>query len=740
MPKVILKVEGMTCSACSNTLEKYLNKQKGVIDASVNLVLAQALIQYEDNISIDTLGKYINESGYKYAGVFDEKLENKKDNTKIYLILLGILMIIIMYITMHDMIGLPIIKFFDMMRRPKSYALTLFILTIPYLIFGFDIIYRGIKNIIHKSPNMDTLVALGVIVSFIYSLVNMIFIFLGHYSLSHNLYFESVCMIILFIKLGRYIDTNSREKTKEAIKELVQVTPSFALVMRNNEEVKVTIDEVKVGDTLIVKPGMRVAVDGEVIKGTAHFDESFISGESLPVKKRVRDKIVAGSINYDGVVLYKADKIGPKSTISEMVHMVIEASNTKMKMSRIADRISAYFVPAIISLALLTFLVYLIIGSSFNNALIHLVTVLLVACPCSLGLATPLAIVVAIGSLAKKGILIKESHVLEEASLVKTIVFDKTGTLTNGNLAISKLYNYSKYSDKELLNIVANIEENSIHPLAKALSKNKINDLKVINYQEFAGVGVTGKIDKKTYLLGNAKIIKDIENEHIKDEEKLEKIGNSIVYIVEDRQIIGLIGIKDVIRSDAKNTIKALKTRGYKIVMLTGDNEETARIISDELGIDEVIASTLPKNKNTYIKMLQEKNEKVMMVGDGINDAPSLTSANVGVSFKSSTDIASNSANVVIVNEKLNNIVVLLDYAKKTLQNIKQNLFWAFFYNILMIPIAMGLFKNICLVINPMIASGSMMLSSLCVVLNALKLRNIEVENGEVSRNRKKYH
>ncbi len=738
MQKVILKVEGMTCSACSNTLEKYLNKQKGVIDASVNLVLAQALIQYDDSVSIDTLGKYINETGYKYAGVFDEKLENKKDNTKIYLI--GILMIFIMYITMGHMINLPIFKFLDIMKSPKSYAFVLFILTIPYLIFGFDILFRGIKNIIHKSPNMDTLVALGIIVSFIYSLVNMILIFLGHVHLSHNLYFESVCMIILFIKIGRYIDKNSREKTKDAIKELVQVTPSSAVVIRDDQELEVTIDEVKVGDTLIVKPGMRVAVDGEVLKGTAHFDESFISGESLPVKKSIHDKVVAGSINYDGVVLYKADKIGPKSTISEMVHMVVEASNTKMHISRLVDRISAYFVPVIIVLAFLTFLIYLLIGSSFNNALIHLVTVLVVACPCSLGLATPLVIVVAIGSLAKKGVLIKESHVLEEASQVKMIVFDKTGTLTNGKLAISKIYNYSKYSDKDLLNIVANIEENSIHPLAKALSKNKYKNLKVTNYQEYAGLGVNGKIGAKTYLLGNAKILKDIKNEYLDDEEKLVEKGNSIVYIVENAKIIGIIGIKDVIRSDAKAMIKALKSRGYKIVMLTGDNEATAKNIGDELGIDEIMANTLPKNKNAYIKMLQEKNEKVMMVGDGINDAPSLTSANVGVSFKSSTDIASNSANVVIVNEDLTNIVVLLDYAKKTLQNIKQNLFWAFFYNILMIPIAMGLFKNIGLEINPMIASASMMLSSLCVVLNALRLKNIEVEDGKISRNRKKYN
>lgn len=723
MAKVILKVAGMTCSACSNSVEKYLNKQKGVIDASVNLVLGQALIDYDDSINIETLGKYINESGYKYAGIYDELEESKKDNSKIYLISLGVLMILIMYISMGHMFHLPEIPYLNMMKYPFNYALTLCVLTIPYLIYGHDIITNGVKNLIHKSANMDTLVSLGVFVSFIYSFVNMILIIFGQKHLVSYLYFESVCMIILFIKLGRFIDKNSKEKTKEALKELVQVTPLSALIKTKNGEKEITIDEVKVGDILIVKPGMKVAVDGEVIKGFAHFDETFITGESAPVKKTIGSKIVAGSLNYDGVVEYQAEKIGPKSTISEMVHLVIEASNTKMPISKVADQVSSYFVPLILIIALLTFLIYLILGFPLNEALIHLVTVLVVACPCSLGLATPLAIVVAIGTSAQNNILIKTSETLEIASHIDTIVFDKTGTLTNGTLKVSKLYNYSKYSDKNLLNIVANIEANSTHPIAASLSCYQIKTLKVKDYQELTGLGIKAKVNNKNYYLGNSKILNNVKNDYVNDELKLANKGNSIIYIVEENKIIGLIGIKDTIRKNAKNTIKNLQKMGINVIMLTGDNSITAHIIGKELGIEQIYANVMPKDKTAYIKELQAKGKKVIMVGDGINDAPSLATANIGISFKSSTDIATNSANVIITNDNLERIITFLKIGKKTLINIKQNLFWAFFYNILMIPIAIGVFKNFGITINPMFASAAMMLSSLCVVFNVLRLK-----------------
>ncbi len=726
MKKIILKVEGMSCSACSNHVEKYLNKQKGVIDASVNLVMGQALINYEDDLDVETLGKYINDSGYKYAGIYDEKQENKKDNTKIYLIIFGILMILIMYITMSHMINLPVIPYLDMMKHPVNYAVCLCLFSICYLIFGRDIIVKGIKNLFNKAPNMDTLVAMGVLVSFIYSFINMILIMLDNHMLVENLYFESVCMIILFIKLGRYIEGSSREKTKEAIKELVKVTPESALLKVKDKEKEVTIDEVKVGDILIVKPGMKVAVDGEIVKGNAHFDESFITGESNPVKKEKGKIVVAGAINYDGVVEYKALKIGPKSTISEMVHLVLEASNSKMPISKLADKVSSYFVPTIIVIAILTFLGYLILGVSLNETIIHTVTVLVVACPCALGLATPLAVVTSIGTAAKKGLLIKASETLEVAADIDTVVFDKTGTLTYGQLCLSKLYNYGEYSDKELLNIVANIESNSTHPISKTLSNYKITEEKVSDYKELSGKGVSAKINDKLYYLGNRKILMEIKNTHLKDEKELAQKGNSIIYIVEDEKIIGLIGVKDIIREESKQTVKKLKQAGYKVVMLTGDNHITANIIGKELGIDEVVSNVMPSDKTKYIKKLQQEKNKIIMVGDGINDAPSLATANIGISLQSSTDIAANSSNVIITNNKIDTILTFLNIGKRTLKNIKENLFWAFFYNILMIPIAIGLFKNFNLEINPMIASGTMMLSSLCVVFNALRLRKVK--------------
>ena len=723
MKKIILKVDGMSCSACSNHVEKYLNKQEGIIDAKVNLVLGQVLIHYEDNIDILTLGKYINESGYKYAGVYDEHEENKKDNSKTYLILLGILIVLIMYISMSHMLHLPVIPFLHMMKYPINYAVCLFILTIPYLIYGKDIIINGIKNLIQRHANMDTLVALGVLVSFVYSFVNMILIILGNQGLVENLYFESVCMIVLFIKLGRFIDKNSKEKTKEAIKELVQVTPQVALLKTKTGKKEITIDEVKVGDILIAKPGMKVAVDGEIVKGTAHFDESFITGESLPSKKGIRDKVVAGSINYDGVIEYKAEKIGPKSTISEMVHLVLEASNSKMPIGRVADKVSSYFVPTILVIAILTFIIYLIIGTSLNASLIHMVTVLVVACPCALGLATPLAIVVSIGTSAKNGILIKSSETLEIASHIDTIVFDKTGTLTYGKLSVNKLYNYSNYDDQKLLNIIANIESNSTHPISLAFANYNIKELNVVDYKELSGLGISAKIGNKNYYLGNSKILNNIKNDHQEDEEKLASLGNSIIYILEDNNIIGLLGVKDIIRKESKKTIKKLKELGPDMVMLTGDNEITANIIGKELGIDNIVANVMPSDKTKYIKKLQANGKRVAMVGDGINDAPSLATADIGISFKGSTDIATNSSNVIITNDNIEKIIAFLTVSQRTLRNIKQNLFWAFFYNILMIPLAIGIFSKIGLEINPMIASASMMLSSLCVVFNALRLK-----------------
>ena len=726
MKKVILKIEGMSCSACSNRVEKYLNKQDGV-SASVNLVMAQALIEYdEEKISLSDLDKFVEEAGYKSLGVYHKELEEKKDNTKYYLIGFAFLIIVLMYVSMSHMIGLPVIPFLHMINHPINYGVALFLLTIPFIIFGFDIIKSGIVKLFNKNPNMDTLVTIGVVASFTYSIVNLILIILGNNMLVENLYFESSAMIIYFIKLGRFIDKHSKEKTKEAIKELVGITPQSAIIKTKAGEKEVTIDEVKKGDILICKPGMKVAVDGIITSGETHLDEAFITGESNPTKKSKDDKVIAGSINIDGYIEYKAEKIGPESTISEIVRLVVEATSTKAPIQRLADKVSGYFVPSIMIIAFITFIIYLIIGNPFNESIISFVTVLVVACPCALGLATPLAIVVSEGNSAKKGILIKTSETLENVNKIDTIVFDKTGTLTYGNLKISKINNYSKYKDSELLSIIASLENNSSHPIANAFKDYYDSKIKISNFKNIAGIGLSGTINKKEIFVGNDKLFRKIKikNENSDDEKELSENGNSIVYVIENDKVIALIGVKDIIRDNAKSTIKELKRIGKEVIMLSGDNEVTANIIAKELGIDKVIANVLPIEKEKVIKDLINNNHKVMMVGDGINDAPSLASSTIGVSVNSGTDIAGDSADVILMQDDLSKIVSLFSISKKTVRIIKQNLFWAFIYNILMIPLAIGLLKPLGLSITPMIASISMTISSLFVVFNSLRLRS----------------
>lgn len=728
MKKIILKIEGMTCSACSSSLEKYLLKQEGIDDALVNLVMSSASITYEDNITIDDLNRFVSEAGFKSLGLYNEN-EDKDNNKTKYFIVNGLLALLVLYISMSHMIHLPVIPFLDMINYPVNYSVCLFIFSLYFIYFGRDIIISGIKNIKYKSPNMDTLVTLGVVSSFIFSTFNMIMILKGNNEYVENLYFESVCIILYLIKFGRYIDGISKEKTKDTIKGLVTITPNKAILFINNKEKKVSIDEVKKGDILIVKPGNRFAVDGVIVKGSTHVDESFISGESISIKKSINDKVVAGSINLDGEVLYKAENIGRDSTISEIVRLVVEATNTKAPIARIADKVSGIFVPVVIFIALLTLIIHLILGASFNESIVYFVTVLVCACPCALGLATPLAIVVSEGLCAKNGILVKKSEILENVNKIDVIVFDKTGTLTYGNLRISKIINKSNYSDNDLIEIVSSLENKTAHPIASSFKEySKTNNLKSLDVDDFkniAGIGLSGTINDKSYLVGNNKLFDKykINNNMLREEKKLSLDGNSIVYVIEDKKVIGLIGVKDIIRDNAKDVINKLKSIDKRIIMLTGDNEITADIIAKSIGIKEVIANVSPKDKSNKIKELKNKGFKVMMVGDGINDAPSLSLADIGVSLNSAIDIAVDSADVILMRNDLNSIYNLFDIGKRTLGNIKENLFWAFFYNACMIPISCGLFKFINITMNPMIAGLAMTLSSFTVIINALRLK-----------------
>lgn len=726
--KVILSIEGMSCSACSSALEKYLNKQKGVVDASVNLVLATATIMYDETLSLNDLERFIEEAGYKSLGIYsEEKVFKKEKLNKRLFAFYTILSILILYISMSHMVGLPVIPLLNMEKYPVNYAITLLILSLPYLYYGKDILKSGYLNLVHKSPNMDTLVSIGVLASLIYSIFNTIMIIKGQTSYVESLYYESFCIVIYFVKLGRFIDTKSKSKTKEAIKELVQVTPTKALLKTREGEKEISIDEVKKHDTLICKPGEKIAVDGNIISGSAYFDEAFITGESKLIKKKIGDKVIAGSINTNGYITYEAINIGKDSTISEIVRLVVEATNTKPTIAKVADKVSSIFVPSILLIAFLT-LIFNLLTNNLDIALTRFVTALVVACPCSLGLATPLAVIVSEGFCAKKGLLIKNSESLELLNSIDTIVFDKTGTLTYGNLQVSTIYNYSDYPDKKILELVTSLENKSTHPIAKAF-KGK-SDLAVTKFNNIAGLGVSGTINDKKYYLGNDKLVDQlmIYDIHSLDFNRLVREGNSVIYVVEERKVIALIGVKDTLRSNAKEVIKKLKKSNKKVLMLTGDNKETANIISKDLALDEVKASLLPKEKTIVIKELLKENRKVMMVGDGINDAPSLATATIGVAIASGTDIANNSSDIILMNDNLESILNLFIISKKTIRNIKQNLFFSFFYNILMIPIAIGLFAKFNIIMNPMIASFAMTLSSLTVVINALRLRKIKLE------------
>ena len=731
MKKVLLKIDGMTCSACSTGLEKYLNKQDGIKQATVNLIMNNANIEYDDRkLNLEQVEKFVEKAGFLSLGIDNfEKEEKKKTNEKYKLLAITVISILVLYISMAHMVGLPVIPFLNMMIYPVNYAISLFILTTIVLILGKDILRNGYKNLIHKTPNMDTLVMIGVLASYIYSIYGTIQILKGHAMHVEELYYESSAVVIFFIEIGRYIENKNKDKTKEALQQLMTITPNNAVILKDGKEITVTLDEIQKGDIVICKPGEKIAVDGEVVEGTTHINESFITGESVPVKREKGSKVIAGSINYEGTIKYKAEKIGKESTVSEIVRLVTQATSTKAPIAKIADTISGYFVPVVLIIAFLAFGIWMLISKNFATAINIFVSILVVACPCSLGLATPLAIVIASGNASKKGILVKTSETLENAHKVKTICFDKTGTLTKGELSIYKLYNYSNIDEKEILKIVASIENKSEHPIARAIVKKaqdeKIKLKEIKEFKAIPGFGVEAIIESgEKYLIGNKKLMleNNIKIENEKDEQELVSDGNSILFVSSNNKIVALIGVKDILKENVKEVIKKLKQRKINLVMLTGDNEKTAEIIAKEIGIEKVISNVTPKEKAEQIKKLKEDGI-VMMCGDGINDSVSLVTADIGVSVSSGTDIAMNSSQVVLMSDNLEKIDDLIDISKKTIRNIKQNLFWAFFYNICMIPIACGVLIPFGISMNPMIAAFAMTVSSLTVVLNALRLR-----------------
>ena len=722
MKKIILKIDGMTCTSCSNSLEKHLRKQEGIINANVNLVLEEAYIEYEDNLTLETLDKYVAKSGFKSLGV---PKNTKEKSGLIPLIIFSILAVCILSFSVIFMTALKKEDY------PLFFTITSFAIILPFLVYGFDIFKSGIKGFIHLSPNMHSLVTLGVFTSFIYSFIEMILILKGYTGYVKTIYFESCAIIIYFIKLGRFIDHKGKVKTKKALTELMEITPSKAILLKDGIEKEIDIDEVKVDDILVLRPGMKATSDGVVVNGSAHFDEAFLTGEAISSKKTTGSNVIAGTINLDGYIEYKVLKNGRDSTISEIVNLVKEASNSKAKISKLADKICSIFVPSIMLIALIAFISFFIATKSFNSAIIKFTTVLVIACPCALGLATPLALVVSHGMCASNGILIKNSTTLEDVSKINRIIFDKTGTLTKGHFVITEYYNYSALDDKELLDIVSNIESNSSHPISKAFTVT--NKIEVTDYKNIDGIGIVGKIGNDTYHLGSKKLLPylNIKYDNSNDLKTLFNLGSTIVYIVKNGEIIGLIGLNDTLKDDAYDVIKEFKNRNIKLSILTGDNEASANKVKDILEIDECISNVYPKDKKTIIDNYMNNGDYCMMIGDGINDAPSLVSANIGVSVNKDCNIASDSADIILINDNIESIINIFIISNKTFRIIKENLFWAFFYNIIMIPIALGALEFANIYFNPMIASFAMMISSLTVILNSLRIRRVKLWKKE---------
>ena len=716
MKNIILNVGGMTCSGCSAGLEKYLNKQDGIFSASVNLVLATVKIEYDENLlDVNKLNKFIEESGFTSYG--EEYNKNKRKPERFVLLIYTVLTILLMYISMGNMFKIKMPNIIDMHSNPIIYAVSLAVITFLYFIYGFDIIKSGIKNLVNKMPNMDSLIMIGVIVNYLYSLFNMILVFRGDMNGLHHLYFEASAMTILFVKIGRFIDKNNRIKATDAVKGLVSVTPKNAVKLVDGEEKTVTINEISKGDIIVCRPGEKIAVDGIVRKGRTNINEALITGESKPVHKEIGDEVIAGSINCNGYIEYEAVRIGRETNISNIVKMVVEATNSKTEIQKFVDKVSGIFVPAIFIIAVLASILNFVIIIDISIAVNVFVTVLVVACPCALGIATPLAMVVSIGKLSKNGIFIKSSESLEILKDIKNVVFDKTGTLTNGKFSIVE----KNISDENML-ILQSIEFNSKHPIAQSICEfSNFNKIEVTNFREIEGYGLQADIGNTTYYVGSSKFVKEqcINNIYENDEERFLSKGYTIVYLFNNDGVLGIVGLADTVKDGVKDLIQELKNMNKNIYMLTGDNEASAKIIANEIGIDNVESNLTPKQKLVYVSNMNDDTNSVMMVGDGINDSPSLKSAAIGVSVEGGSDISADSSDIILMNSNIGIISLLLKVGKKTNRIIKQNLFWAVFYNCLMIVIATGLLP---IHINPMIASMAMMMSSLMVVFNSLRL------------------
>jgi len=736
------KAEGMTCSACANRIERVTKKLEGIKNSTVNFATESLTVEFdEDEVSYNQIKIAVEKSGYKL--IKENEIEDKPkklEESKVLLIRFIVSLIFalpLLIITMGHMVGMPLPRIIDPMENPLNFALIQVILTLPVMIMGYKFYTIGIRNLFKLSPNMDSLIAISTLAAFVYGMFGIYQIENGQSHYAMHLYFESAAVILTLITLGKYLEAVSKGKTSQAIKTLMGLAPKTATLERNNLEMIVPMEEVIVGDIVIVKPGEKLPVDGEVVEGTTSIDESMLTGESIPVEKTIGSKVIGASINKTGFIKYKATKVGKDTALAQIVKLVEDAQGSKAPIAKLADVISAYFVPTVIGLSILSSIGWLIAGETPIFALTIFIAVLVIACPCALGLATPTAIMVGTGKGAENGVLIKGGEALETTHEIKTVVFDKTGTITEGKPVVTDILT-DGISEEELLILAASGEKGSEHPLGEAIVKEaEYKELELKSIQEFdaiPGYGIEVKIDNNIVSIGNRKLIdeKKIEVGILsKEVDRLANEGKTPMYVAVDNVLKGVIAVADTVKPNSKKAIDELHDMGIKVAMITGDNKKTADAIAKQVGIDIVLAEVLPEDKANQVKKLQEerssesnKNIKVAMVGDGINDAPALAQADVGIAIGSGTDVAIESADIVLMRSDLMDVITAIKLSKATIKNIKQNLFWAFGYNVLGIPVAMGVLHIFGgPLLNPMIAAAAMSLSSVSVLTNALRLR-----------------
>lgn len=740
------KVTGMTCSACSSRVEKCVEKLDGVNTVSVNLLTNSMQVDFDESkLTEEKIADSVIQAGYgmeiptgkvekkeEKEDIVEKNIESMKKRT----IWSFIFLIPLMYVAMGHMAGLPQPSFLKGDANAVSFALTQLLLCIPVLYINRAYFERGFRSLIHGAPNMDTLISVGSGASLVYGIfaIYRMGYGLGTQNMElvhrylHDLYFESAVMILALINIGKYLEARSKGKTSEAIQKLIDLAPKTALVERNGQVVEIAAEDVLTGDILQVKPGSSIPADGVVVEGMTSVDEAAITGESMPVEKKKGDTVTAATLNKTGFIRMRAVKVGQDTTFSQIIRLVEEASSSKAPIARMADKIAGIFVPTVMGIALLTGIVWLLMGAEFEFALSCAIAVLVISCPCALGLATPVAIMVGTGKGAENGILIKSGEALEITHNVQSVVLDKTGTITEGKPIVTDIISFGM-SENEILEIGAALEKKSEHPLAEAVLL-KAKGMELPNAENFAaipGKGITAKIQGNVYYAGNQKLIKEqgISCEKaLSSIEKLSEEGKTPLILADEKQTLGVIGVADVVKPTSAKAIQELKKLGIQVIMLTGDNARTAKAIQKQLDIDTVIAEVLPQDKEREISRLQEEGKTVAMVGDGLNDAPALARADVGIAIGAGTDVAIESADIVLMKNDLQDVATAIELSKAVIRNIKQNLFWAFFYNVCGIPLAAGvLYPVFGLKLSPMFGAAAMSLSSLFVVSNALRLR-----------------